>query len=164
MLPILYSQYHACWWPGDFRSQGICRYGIDQIRWNIRSLASEELIWNRCDGPLPYVSKCPVKSIRYIFHVWLLYLLVLLDPKFLLQDVGPVLLKHVKWYGVMTSSSSNGCTAFIWKLHCHWLKGLCCGIAFSHHENHRSADRGWQNTCRTSKPPLYNHLNEILGT
>ena len=28
----------------------------------------------------------------------------------------------------------------------------------SHRENHRSADRGPQNTCRTSKPPLYNHV------
>ena len=28
MLSILHSQYHACWCSGDFRSQGISRYGI----------------------------------------------------------------------------------------------------------------------------------------
>ena len=27
-----------------------------------------------------------------------------------------------------------------------------------HHENHRATDRGRQNTCRTDKPPLYNHV------
>ena len=43
MLPILYCQYHACWCPGDLSHQGISRHGIDQIRWNIPSLASEEL-------------------------------------------------------------------------------------------------------------------------
>ena len=31
MLPILYCQYHSCWCPGDLRSQGISRNGIDQI-------------------------------------------------------------------------------------------------------------------------------------
>ena len=29
--------------PGDLRSQGINRHDIDQISWNILSLASEEL-------------------------------------------------------------------------------------------------------------------------
>ena len=43
MLPILYSQYHACWCPGDSRSQGISGHGIDHIRRNIPSLATEEL-------------------------------------------------------------------------------------------------------------------------
>ena len=28
MLPILYCQCHACWCPGDFRSQGINRHGV----------------------------------------------------------------------------------------------------------------------------------------
>ena len=40
MLPILYCQYYACWCPGDFRSQGTSRHGIDQISWNIPTLAS----------------------------------------------------------------------------------------------------------------------------
>ena len=43
MLPIICSQCYACWCPGDFRSQGISRHGIDQISRNILSLASEEL-------------------------------------------------------------------------------------------------------------------------
>ena len=29
MLSVLYSQYHACWCSGGFRSQGISRHGID---------------------------------------------------------------------------------------------------------------------------------------
>ena len=41
MLPILYCQYHACWSPGDLRSQGISRHGINQISQNVLSLASE---------------------------------------------------------------------------------------------------------------------------
>ena len=28
-LVILHSQYHGCWWPGEARSQGISRHGID---------------------------------------------------------------------------------------------------------------------------------------
>ena len=43
--PTIYYQYHACWSPGDLRSQGISRHGIDQLNQNIPSLASEELIW-----------------------------------------------------------------------------------------------------------------------
>ena len=43
MGSILYCRYHTCWCPGDFRSQGISRHGIDQMRWNIPSLASEKL-------------------------------------------------------------------------------------------------------------------------
>ena len=46
MLPILYSQYHVCWGPGDLRSQGISTHGIDQISWNILSLASELVVLN----------------------------------------------------------------------------------------------------------------------
>ena len=42
MLPILYSQYHACWCSGDFRSQGIGRHGIDPIAQNILPPASED--------------------------------------------------------------------------------------------------------------------------
>ena len=45
MLPIPYCQNHACWCPGDLRSQGINRHGIDQIRQNILPLASEDLKW-----------------------------------------------------------------------------------------------------------------------
>ena len=44
ILPILYCQYHACWCPGDLRSQGMSRHGIEQISLNIPSLALEELI------------------------------------------------------------------------------------------------------------------------
>ena len=43
MLLILYRQYHACWWSGDFRSQGISRHGIGPQSQNIPSPASEEL-------------------------------------------------------------------------------------------------------------------------
>ena len=43
MLPILYCQCHVCWCPGDFRSQGISRYGINPQSRNIPSPASEEL-------------------------------------------------------------------------------------------------------------------------
>ena len=44
MLSILYCQYHSCWCPGDLRSQGISRHGIDEIIQNILSLAPEEFI------------------------------------------------------------------------------------------------------------------------
>ena len=45
MMSVLCSQYHACWWSGDFRSQGISRHGIDPQSRNIPSPASEELQW-----------------------------------------------------------------------------------------------------------------------
>ena len=41
----MYSQYHACWCAGDFRSQCISRHGIGPISRNISSLASEELTY-----------------------------------------------------------------------------------------------------------------------
>ena len=44
MLPILYCQYHACWFSDDLRNQGISRHGILPNEWNILSLASEELM------------------------------------------------------------------------------------------------------------------------
>ena len=44
VLPILYSQYYACWWPGDLRGQCINRCGIDPQSQNIPSLASKEFI------------------------------------------------------------------------------------------------------------------------
>ena len=43
MLSVVHSQYHGCWCPGDFRSQGISRHGIDPLSRNIPSPASEEL-------------------------------------------------------------------------------------------------------------------------
>ena len=57
ILLVLYYQYHVCWCPGDFRSQGISRHGIYQISWNILSLA-EELI-----------------HVLYIKHLVMMYLL-----------------------------------------------------------------------------------------
>ena len=42
VLPTLYCQYHSCWCPGDFRSRGISRHGIDQISQTILFLAWEE--------------------------------------------------------------------------------------------------------------------------
>ena len=30
-LPILHSQYHECWWPGNERSQGISNHDIDYV-------------------------------------------------------------------------------------------------------------------------------------
>ena len=36
ILSALHSQYHVCWCPGDFRSQGISRNGIDSQSQNIR--------------------------------------------------------------------------------------------------------------------------------
>ena len=41
-LLILYCQYHACWCPGDLRSQGISSQGIDPQSQNILSPESEE--------------------------------------------------------------------------------------------------------------------------
>ena len=49
MLPILYCQCHACWCPGDLRSQGNSRHGVDQISQNIPSLTSEELMQKKCN-------------------------------------------------------------------------------------------------------------------
>ena len=43
MLSVINSQYHACWCPGDFRSQGISRPDIDPQSRNIQPPASEEL-------------------------------------------------------------------------------------------------------------------------
>ena len=58
MLPILYCQYHACWCPGDVRSQGISRHGIDQISQNILSAALEELIMEiSVPGEVVYILK-----------------------------------------------------------------------------------------------------------
>ena len=37
MLPIPYYQYLGCWCPGDFRSQGIRRFGIDIISLKIET-------------------------------------------------------------------------------------------------------------------------------
>ena len=45
MLPILCCQFHSCWCPGDLRTRGINKHGIDTISRNILFLASEELIW-----------------------------------------------------------------------------------------------------------------------
>ena len=41
--------------------------------------------------------------------------------KFALYDLGPVLLKS---HRTVTNFLTNGSTVFIWKLWCHWLKGL----------------------------------------
>ena len=43
MLPIIHCQYHACWCPGDLRSWGIEKHGIDQMIRNNPALASKEL-------------------------------------------------------------------------------------------------------------------------
>ena len=43
VMPILYCQYHGRWCPGDLSCQGTSRHGIDQISWNILSLAPGEL-------------------------------------------------------------------------------------------------------------------------
>ena len=58
ILAILYCQWYACWCPGDLRSQGNSRHGIDQISQNIPSLASEELkrLWEQVNG-------CKLKSV-----------------------------------------------------------------------------------------------------
>ena len=50
MLFILYCQYHACWCPGELRSQGIIRHGINQISCNISPLVPEELF------NIPYIT------------------------------------------------------------------------------------------------------------
>ena len=55
MLFIVYCQYHCCWGPGKLRSQGISRYGINQISRNILSLASKGFIYI-------YVKFSPVRA------------------------------------------------------------------------------------------------------
>ena len=45
LLPILYSQYHACWCPC------FSRHGIDQISQNIPSITSEQLSYVSKRGP-----------------------------------------------------------------------------------------------------------------
>ena len=57
-MSINHCQYHACWCPGDFRSQGISRYGIDPQIWSIPSPGSEDKLtqsrwyWHEiCDCP-----------------------------------------------------------------------------------------------------------------
>ena len=44
LLPSLYCYYHACWCPGDLRSHGSSRHGIDQISQSIPSLAMDFFI------------------------------------------------------------------------------------------------------------------------
>ena len=46
MLPILHCQYHSCWYPDDFRSQGISRPGNNLTNLDVPSPASEELTCN----------------------------------------------------------------------------------------------------------------------
>ena len=43
MLHILHCQYHACWCPGDLRSWGVEKHGIDHIIRNTPALTSKEL-------------------------------------------------------------------------------------------------------------------------
>ena len=50
MPSVLHSQYHACWCSGDFRSQVICRHGIDCQSRNIPSPASKELTLGHMTG------------------------------------------------------------------------------------------------------------------
>ena len=64
MLSVLHSQYYACWWTGDFRSQWISRHGIDCQSWNIPSSASEELILNLTKSHSSITSPIIVKSFQ----------------------------------------------------------------------------------------------------
>ena len=45
MLPILYCQYHACWYPRDLRSQGIIRHCIAVMKLSGRALALGDLVF-----------------------------------------------------------------------------------------------------------------------
>ena len=48
MLPMLYCQYHACWYRGDLRRKGISRNWIGQIIQNIRSLSIKRVnVWSQ---------------------------------------------------------------------------------------------------------------------
>ena len=80
MLPILCCQYHVCWCPGDWRSQGISRHGIDQIGWNIPSLASEELIQHRPTMIQSIFSK--IQQISHTSPVKMSYGVSFVYPKF----------------------------------------------------------------------------------
>ena len=42
-LPMLCSQYHVCWCPGDIRSQGISSHGFDQV-WMEYSIANKQRV------------------------------------------------------------------------------------------------------------------------
>ena len=45
---VLHSQYHGCWWPGNVRSQGICRNDIDSALLKYSKLKPEGV--NRADS------------------------------------------------------------------------------------------------------------------
>ena len=63
MLPILYCQYHSCWSPGDLRSQGISKHGIDWISWNISSIRRVTSHYKNKGDPilLPQQKACDVE-------------------------------------------------------------------------------------------------------
>ena len=71
-LPILRCQYHACWCPGDLRSQGISRHCIDQISCNSLSLPSEELIPDLIGSHRSYVKCFQVLCTLTVFSAALL--------------------------------------------------------------------------------------------
>ena len=56
MLPILFCQYHASWCPGNFRSQGTSRHGIDQIHQSESPLV-EAMAWC-CQATSQYLPQC----------------------------------------------------------------------------------------------------------
>ena len=78
MLSVLHS--HACWCPGDFRSQGIRRHGIYPQSWNVPSPAPEGLIHNihtfSCHPQLPIGPCFKIKIVFpgtriHIIKIWL---------------------------------------------------------------------------------------------
>ena len=62
ILPILHGQYHACWCPGDWRSQGISRHGIDKINRNIT-------VTGKIAGLRTTASKTQVRPVNLLYII-----------------------------------------------------------------------------------------------
>ena len=119
MLSALHTQYHACWWSGDVRSQSISRHGIDPQSENIPSPASEELIGMYCY--LLHVLTAPKWSVPVDIlgvKIWSLYKVC--------TSSWWLLLELISWCPIFNSSHCNsfedwalvdciyGCPILVW--------------------------------------------------
>ena len=64
--PILYNQYHGCWWPGDARSQGISCHCIDLVHPKYFRLSTRRVNWlTHCGSVmLIHADSSSIRSLR----------------------------------------------------------------------------------------------------